>query len=100
MLQSTDPEFAQFPAMSSYCSSHTVTDAGHTERRRAWWIGGDDGLFSKAIAKVHPRFKTPHVAILLNALSSEPVSPTMTFAIILAGIPVNQVVFAGRVKTA
>src|SRR5207247_11237259 len=28
----------------------------------------DDGLFFKTIAKVHPRFKTPHVAILLAAV--------------------------------
>ena len=28
----------------------------------------DDGLFFESIARVHPRFKTPHVAILLAAV--------------------------------
>jgi amino acid transporter len=35
---------------------------------RIFFAMADDGLFFKSIARVHPRFKTPHVAILLAAL--------------------------------
>jgi APA family basic amino acid/polyamine antiporter len=35
---------------------------------RIFFAMADDGLFFRSIARVHPRFKTPHVAILLAAL--------------------------------
>jgi basic amino acid/polyamine antiporter, APA family len=35
---------------------------------RVFFAMADDGLFFDAIAKVHPRFKTPYVAILLAAV--------------------------------
>jgi basic amino acid/polyamine antiporter, APA family len=35
---------------------------------RIFFAMADDGLFFQSIARVHPRFKTPHVAILLAAL--------------------------------
>ena len=35
---------------------------------RVFFAMADDGLLFKAIAKVHPRYKTPHVAILLAAV--------------------------------
>jgi APA family basic amino acid/polyamine antiporter len=35
---------------------------------RIFFAMADDGLFFESIARVHPRFKTPHVAILLAAL--------------------------------
>ena len=35
---------------------------------RVFFAMADDGLFFKSIARVHPRFKTPHVAILLAAV--------------------------------
>ena len=134
---------------------------------RVFFAMADDGLFFESIAKVHPRFKTPYVAILLaavlgialvmsrsfealtetfvlaiwpfyalgiaaiyrlrrlrpqmerpyraigypivpaifivavaafvlNALIHEPVSTGITFALILAGIPVYNVAFAKR----
>jgi amino acid transporter len=34
---------------------------------RVFFAMADDGLFFESIAKVHPRFKTPYVAILLAA---------------------------------
>lgn len=37
---------------------------------RLFFAMAEDGLFFKAIARVHPRFKTPHVAILLTAAMS------------------------------
>jgi amino acid transporter len=136
---------------------------------RVFFAMADDGLFFESIAKVHPRFKTPYVAILLaavlgialvmsrsfealtetfvlaiwpfyalgiaaiyrlrrlrpsmerpykaigypvvpaifilsvaafvlNALISEPVSTGITFALILAGIPVYHLAFANRAR--
>jgi amino acid transporter len=35
---------------------------------RVFFAMADDGLFFQSIARVHPRFKTPYVAILLTAL--------------------------------
>ena len=35
---------------------------------RIFFAMADDGLFFQSIARVHPRFKTPHVAILLAAV--------------------------------
>jgi amino acid transporter len=35
---------------------------------RVFFAMADDGLFFKAIARVHPRYKTPHVAIVVAAL--------------------------------
>lgn len=37
---------------------------------RLFFAMADDGLFFKAVARVHPRFQTPHVAILLTAVIS------------------------------
>ena len=34
---------------------------------RIFFAMADDGLFFKQVAKVHPKFKTPHVAVLLAA---------------------------------
>jgi basic amino acid/polyamine antiporter, APA family len=134
---------------------------------RVFFAMADDGLFFEPIGRVHPRYKTPYVAIILaamlgialvmsrsfealtemfvlaiwpfyalgvaaiyrlrrlrpdlprpyraigypvvpaifilsvaafvlNALISQPVSTTITFALILAGLPVYQLVFAAR----
>ena len=42
----------------------------------------DDGLFFKALATVHPRFKTPHVATLLVfSRSFESLTETFVIAI-------------------
>jgi basic amino acid/polyamine antiporter, APA family len=37
---------------------------------RVFFAMADDGLFFRAIARVHPRFHTPHVAIVLTAALS------------------------------
>lgn len=37
---------------------------------RLFFAMADDGLFFRSVARVHPRFKTPHVAILLTAAIS------------------------------
>jgi basic amino acid/polyamine antiporter, APA family len=37
---------------------------------RLFFAMAEDGLFFRAVARVHPRFRTPHVAILLTAVLS------------------------------
>jgi basic amino acid/polyamine antiporter, APA family len=37
---------------------------------RVFWAMADDGLFFRAVAAVHPRYRTPHVAILAMAVLS------------------------------
>lgn len=37
---------------------------------RLFFAMADDGLFFKAVARVHPRYKTPHIAIILTAAIS------------------------------
>ena len=37
---------------------------------RVFFAMADDGLFFRAVARVHPRFRTPHVAIMLTAAMS------------------------------
>jgi amino acid transporter len=34
---------------------------------RIFFAAADDGLFFRSLARVHPRFKTPHVSIVLSA---------------------------------
>lgn len=53
-----------------------------------------------ALARVHPRYETPHVFILAvaylagSAFAADPLWTTMTFAIVLAGVPVYYTAFA------
>ena len=37
---------------------------------RVFWAMADDGLFFRSVAAVHPRYRTPHVAILAMAVLS------------------------------
>jgi basic amino acid/polyamine antiporter, APA family len=46
---------------------------------RVFFAMADDGLFFEAIAKVHPRYKTPYVAILLAAVLGVSFVLTRTF---------------------
>ncbi len=164
------PAGAAFVSMLVALSTFGALNADFLGSPRVFFAMADDGLFFKAIARVHPRFKTPHVAILLtaamsillvfsrsfesltetfviaiwpfyglcvagvfrlrrlrpemarpyrvfgypvvpalfliavvgfllNALISEPISTTITFAIILAGIPVYYVTFGRNART-
>lgn len=161
------PSGAALVSMLVAVSTFGALNADFLGSPRVFFAMADDGLFFKAIAQVHPRFKTPHVAILLtamlsillvfsrsfealtetfviaiwpfyglcvagvlrlrrlrpglvrpyrvagypivpaafliavvglllNALVNDPVSTLMTFAIVLAGLPVYLVAFRGR----
>jgi APA family basic amino acid/polyamine antiporter len=161
------PAGAALVSMLVALSTFGALNADFLGSPRVFFAMADDGLFFKAIARVHPRFRTPHVAILLtatlsillvfsrsfealtetfviaiwpfyglcvagvfrlrrvrpdlarpyrvtgypiipavflvavvgfllNALISEPLATGVTFAIILAGIPVYWSVFSGR----
>lgn len=161
------PAGAALVSMLVALSTFGALNADFLGSPRVFFAMADDGLFFKAIARVHPRFQTPHVAILLtavlstllvfsrsfealtetfviaiwpfyglcvagifrlrrsrpelarpyrvagypivpalflvavvgfllNALISEPVATGVTFAIILAGLPIYWVVFAAK----
>jgi basic amino acid/polyamine antiporter, APA family len=161
------PAGAALVSMLVAVSTFGALNADFLGSPRIFFAMADDGLFFKAIAKVHPRFQTPHVAILLtaamsvllvfsrsfealtetfviaiwpfyglcvagvfrlrrlrpdmprpyrvagfpfvpaiflaavvgfllNALVNEPVSTSITFAIILAGVPIYMIAFGRR----
>ena len=46
---------------------------------RVFFAMADDGLFFRALARVHPRFQTPYVAILLAALLGMALVMSRTF---------------------
>ena len=59
---------------------------------RVFWAMADDGLFFRAVAAVHPRYRTPHVAILAMAVLAILYMTFHTFeqlieAFILASLP-------------
>ena len=59
---------------------------------RVFWAMADDGLFFRAVAAVHPRYRTPHVAIVTMALLAIVYMTFHTFeqlieAFILASLP-------------
>ena len=59
---------------------------------RVFWAMADDGLFFRAVAAVHPRYRTPHIAIVTMALLAILYMTFHTFeqlieAFILASLP-------------
>jgi basic amino acid/polyamine antiporter, APA family len=53
--------------------------AGTISQSRACFAMAEDGLFFRAAAKVHPRFKTPHVAIVFTAIWAALLTLTGTY---------------------
>jgi amino acid transporter len=49
-------------------SSFSSVNGSMLAAPRVFYAMADDGLFFKALARVHPRFHTPHIAILLSAM--------------------------------
>jgi len=49
-------------------SSFSAVNGGMLAAPRVFFAMAEDRLFFRALARVHPRFRTPHVAILLAAL--------------------------------
>jgi len=169
MTRIIGPAGAALVSMLVALSTFGALNADFLGSPRVFFAMADDGLFFKSIARVHPRFQTPHVAILLtaamslvlvfsrsfealtetfviaiwpfyglcvaavfklrrtrpelarsyrvagyplvpalflvavvaflgNALISEPVATSVTFAIILAGLPVYWWAFAGKTR--
>jgi amino acid transporter len=49
-------------------SSFSSVNGSMLAAPRVFFAMANDGLFFRALARVHPRFHTPHVAILLSAL--------------------------------
>ena len=169
MTRIIGPGGAALVSMLVALSTFGALNADFLGSPRVFFAMADDGLFFRSIARVHPRFQTPHVAILLtaamslvlvfsrsfealtetfviaiwpfyglcvaavfrlrrtrpelarsyrvagyplvpalflvavvaflgNALVSEPVATSVTFAIILAGLPVYWWAFAGKTR--
>src|SRR5436189_94518 len=72
---------------------------------RIFFAMADDGLFFRAIAKVHPQYQTPSAALLFvlasflilgNALWAHPRETGFAFLIILLGVPVYYRWIRGR----
>ncbi|HUR32993.1 MAG TPA: amino acid permease [Vicinamibacterales bacterium] len=61
------PAGAALVSMLVAVSTFGALNADFLGSPRVFFAMADDGLFFKAIARVHPRFHTPHVAILLTA---------------------------------
>jgi amino acid transporter len=49
-------------------SSFSAVNGGMLAAPRVFFAMAEDGLFFRPLARVHPRFRTPHVAILLSAV--------------------------------
>ena len=64
------PAGAALVSMLVALSTFGALNADFLGSPRVFFAMADDGLFFKAIASVHPKFKTPHVAILLTAAMS------------------------------
>jgi len=64
------PAGAAFVSILVALSTFGALNADFLGSPRVFFAMAHDGLFFKAIARVHPRFKTPHVAILLTAAMS------------------------------
>jgi amino acid transporter len=64
------PSGAAIVSMLVAISTFGALNADFLGSPRLFFAMADDGLFFKAVARVHPRFQTPHVAILLTAAIS------------------------------
>jgi basic amino acid/polyamine antiporter, APA family len=62
---------------------------------RVFYAMAKDGAFFKPMARVHPRFKTPHVAIIAIGLWSLVLSLSGTFEQLLAYVVFGQWIFFG-----
>lgn len=70
MTRIIGPAGAALVSMLVALSTFGALNADFLGSPRVFFAMADDGLFFKAIARVHPRFQTPHVAILLTAAMS------------------------------
>lgn len=70
MTRIIGPAGAALVSMLVALSTFGALNADFLGSPRIFFAMADDGLFFKVIARVHPRFQTPHVAILLTAAMS------------------------------
>ena len=64
------PAGAALVSMLVAVSTFGALNADFLGSPRIFFAMADDGLFFRAVARVHPRFRTPYVAILLTAAMS------------------------------
>jgi APA family basic amino acid/polyamine antiporter len=60
-------------SITGTCNGHLMTSS------RAFYAMAKDGLFLKSVAKIHPRYLTPHVAIIVMAVWGCILSTSGTF---------------------
>ena len=60
-------------------SSFSSVNGSMLAAPRVFFAMAGDGLFFRALARVHPRFQTPHIAILLSALLGMALVMSRTF---------------------
>ena len=61
------------PSITGTCNGHLMTSP------RAFYAMAKDGLFFKSVAKIHPKYLTPHVAIIVMAVWGCILSTSGTF---------------------
>jgi amino acid transporter len=57
-----------FVSIAVMVSTFGAVNADLLGAPRIFFAAADDGLFFKSLARVHPRYKTPHISILLGAM--------------------------------
>lgn len=78
------PVGAAIIAGAIMCSTFGTTNGELLTGPRAIYAAGHDGVFSKSFGKVHPRFKTPYMAVLAMGLWSALLTLSGTFEQITA----------------
>ncbi len=101
------PLGASIVAATVCISTMGCNAAGAIAMSRTCYAMSVDGVFIRAAARVHPRFKTPHVAVILTTLWSVVLTLTgtyeqlftyVTFASLLFGIGGGLAIFVLRVR--
>jgi len=78
------PVGASLIAVAIMCSTFGTTNGELLTGPRTVFAAGNDGAFSKRFGKVHPRFKTPYVAVLAMGIWSALLTLSGTFEQITA----------------
>ena len=84
---------AQFVAATVIVSTLACNAAAVIAASRACYAMADDGLFFRAAAAVHPRYRTPHVALVLTCAWAALLTLTGTYEQLFTWVTFASVVF-------
>ena len=73
------PHGAAFVSGLILCSIFGATNGDILGGARAYYAMARDGLLFSAVGKIHPRFQTPHVALIIQGIWSVVLAATGTF---------------------